>query len=79
MFFSRLARGLALLALIAGAIEFTLGFGVASGNVGEWALSRYTTASSSGELLDRSTVTIVIALALGTLGEIGLAIGKLRL
>ena len=76
--FSHASRVLAILALIVGLAELALGLAIATGVAGpyEQALSRYTTASSSGEVINRATYLIVVALALGTLAEIGLAVRR---
>lgn len=76
--FSHLSRIVAMLALIVGVAEFAMGWSIASGWVGpyEQALARYTTLSSSGELINRGTRVIAFALALGTLAEIGLAVRR---
>lgn len=77
--FSNIARILATLALILGLFQLAIGIAIASGTIGpyEQALARYTSASSSGEVIDRATLVIVFAVALGTLAEIGRAIRKL--
>lgn len=76
--FSHLSRIVAVLALILGVAQFALGWSIASGWVGpyEQALARYTTASSSGEVINRATAIIGLALGLGTLAEIGLAVRR---
>lgn len=76
--FSLLSRIVAIFVLIAGAAEFLLGLSIAMGWVGpyEQALARYSTASSSGELIDLGTHLIAFALVLGTLAEIGAALRK---
>lgn len=78
--FSHLSRIIAVLALLVGVAEFALGWSIASGWVGPYkeAIARYTTASSSGELITRALWVIAFALALGTLAEIGLALRKPR-
>lgn len=76
--FSHLSRIVAVLTLIVGVGEFALGWSIASGWIGpyEQALARYSTASSSGELINRATGIIAFALALGTLAEIGLTVRR---
>lgn len=76
--FSLISRGVALLILIAGLMDLAMGFAIATGYIGpyEEALARYTTASSSGQLINRALIVTAIALALGTLAEIGLAVRK---
>jgi hypothetical protein len=76
--FSVLSRGLAALALILGLFQLAMGIAIASGFIGPYkqALARYTTGSSSGEVINQACIVIVLALALGTLAEIGLALRK---
>lgn len=73
-----LSRVVAVLALILGVAEFALGWSIATGAIGpyEQALARYTTASSSGEVINRSMEIIAFALALGTLAEIGASVRR---
>ena len=78
MFFSHVARVVAILVLVVGASQVLMGLTIAN----EWAgisrndLSEYTTAATTGELIDRGIHRILIAVALGTLAEIGLAIRR---
>lgn len=76
--FSHLSRIVAVLMLFFGVANFALGWSIASGWVGpyEQALARYTSAASSGEVINRATMHIAFALALGTLAEIGLAVRR---
>ena len=78
MLFSHLARVVAYLALAFALFRLFLGFGIASGFIGpyEEALARYTTDSSSGEVIDSAIFTLVFAVALGTLAEISFATRK---
>lgn len=78
MFFAHAARVLAVLALLVGLAQLALGFSIATGMVGPYdeALARYTTANSSGEVIDRGIYLAVFAIALGTLAEIGLTLRK---
>jgi hypothetical protein len=79
MIFSRLARIAAVVVLLMGVGEVAMGFVLVDGwSKGEVDLSRYTTAKTTGELIDRGIYKILIALALGTLAEIGLAIRRNR-
>lgn len=77
--FSNISRILATLALVLGLFRLGLGFAIATGVIGpyEQALARYTTSSSSGEVIDQAAFVIVFALALGTLAEIGRSLRKL--
>ncbi len=78
MFFSQFARVVAVLALILGAGQVLMGFSLAD----EWArgeidLGRYTTAPTTGALIDEGMYRILFAVALGTFAEIALAIRKI--
>jgi len=80
VFFSHVARVIAILALVLGILQVLMGFIIAN----EWMgmhvadLGRYTTAATTGELINRGTYLILGAVALGTLAEIGLANRKNR-
>jgi hypothetical protein len=76
--FSLASRVVAILAVAGGVAQYALGLAIATGFIGpyEAALSRYTSASSSGELINHATYAIVFGLALGTLAEIGIAVRK---
>jgi hypothetical protein len=76
--FSRASRIVAILAVVGGVAQYGLGLAMATGFIGpyEAALARYTTASSSGEVINKATYTILFGLALGTLAEIGIAVRK---
>ena len=78
MFFSHGARVIAVLGLIFGALQVLMGFAIANGwgGIGEDDLSRYTTAPTTGAVIDRGIYMILAAFALGTLAEIGLAARK---
>jgi len=80
MFFSHVARIIAVLALVFGILEVLLGFSLANGWMGLSAadLGRYTTAATTGTVIDRGIYAILGAVALGTLAEIGLANRKSR-
>jgi hypothetical protein len=75
MFFSHVARIIAVLALVLGILQVLMGFSIAN----EWMglsvadLGRYTTAATTGEVINRGTYLILGAVALGTLAEVGLA------
>ncbi|MBY5442732.1 hypothetical protein HFO93_04430 [Rhizobium leguminosarum] len=73
MFFTNLAKITAWLALIAGAGQLLIGFGVASEIFGpyEQALARYAPgAANSGDVIDRGLFILIFAIAVGTLAEI---------
>jgi hypothetical protein len=78
MVFSHLTRIVAVLALMLGAGLILMGYSIARGELGptELALKRYTTASTTGEVIDKGTYYILVGLAFGTLAEIGLALRK---
>jgi hypothetical protein len=75
--FIKLARILAILALVMGVCHVLLGFAVAEGFISPGALARYTTSSSTGALIDRGIYTLLIAVAFGALVEIKQAIDKI--
>lgn len=76
MFFTRVTQIVAIIMFVAGVGNLLLGFGIASGYIGPYdaVLKRYTTASSSGEVIDKGFHALLIAIALGTLVEISLAV-----
>jgi hypothetical protein len=71
MFFTAIARIIAILAFITGLFQLVMGVGIATDVIGpyEWALQRYG-ANSSGEMIDRGIYITIFAAALGTLAEI---------
>ena len=80
MFFSHVARVIAVLALVFGILEILLGFSIANEWMGLSAadLSRYAAAATTGEVINRGIYQILGPVALGTLAEIGLANRKNR-
>ena len=74
--FSHLSRIIATLALLLGLAQVALGWSIASGWIGpyEAALARFSSATSSGAVIDRGIWLIAAAIAMGTLAEIGLAV-----
>jgi hypothetical protein len=78
MFFTHASRVVAVLALVFGLMQLLLGFGIATGFIGpyEAALSRYTTASSSGEVINKGTYMILFAIPLGMLTEISYSLRR---
>jgi hypothetical protein len=82
MFFTYAARILSILALILGLWLVLAGLTIANGWTGlpyDVALARYApNFSSSGKAIDKGTLYIVFAVALGTLSEIGFAVRKSR-
>jgi hypothetical protein len=81
MIFSRLAKAVAYLALVAGALQVVIGFGVATETFGpyEQALARYAPgAANSGVVITRGIYATLLAIALGTLAEISIGLRKTR-
>jgi hypothetical protein len=77
--FSYLARLLAILGVVIGVLRILLGLSIAHEWLGPYreSLSRYApNATSSGEIIDKGVYTILIAVALGTLAEIGITVRK---
>jgi len=76
--FSQTSRVVAILAVLGGVAQCALGLVIATGFIGpyEAVLARYTSASSSGEVINHATYAILLGLALGTLAEIGIAVRK---
>lgn len=79
MFFCRFALVVAVLVLILGLVQAAAGFWIASLGPDEMQayLRRYSTARTTGEMIDRSLFMILIAIGLGALSEIGLAVNRL--
>lgn len=78
MIFTHLARLLAIIALVFGLSRILLGLAIATELVGRYevALARYTTAPSSGQVIDRGIYIILFAIGLGTLAEISFSLRK---
>jgi len=79
MFFSYLARIVAILGLLFGLLRVVVGFTIAREALGPYAesLARYAPGySSSGEVMDKGFLTILFAIAIGTLAEISFTIRK---
>ncbi|MBB2674530.1 UNVERIFIED_ORG: diacylglycerol kinase family enzyme [Rhizobium esperanzae] len=73
MIFTKLARIVAWLALIAGAGQLAIGVGIASEFLGPYdaALARYAPgAANSGDVIDRGLYVLIFAISLGALAEI---------
>lgn len=74
MFFTKLARIVAFIALILGAFQIAVGFAIANDMLGpkQAAIARYLpTSTTVGEAIDKGTYIVIFAIALGTLAEIG--------
>ena len=80
VFFSHVARVIAILALVLGILQLMVALSIANEWMGLSAadLGRYTGAATTGQAIDRDIYQILGALALGTLAEIGLANRKNR-
>ncbi|WP_069877231.1 hypothetical protein [Bosea sp. BIWAKO-01] len=79
MFFTKLARFLAGLALVFGLLRVLMGFGVATiepKEAREAATARYIGSKTAGQAIDQGIYTILLAAALGTLAEIGFSLRK---
>jgi len=78
MLFTRLTRAVAVIGLVLGTFRALLGLAIATGYIGpyEAALARYTAASSSGEVIDKGLIMILLAIVLGTLAEISFSVRK---
>jgi len=78
MFFTRLAGLVATLVFVLALIQVLLGVAIATEFIGpyEASLARYSTASSSGQMMDRGIYGILFALGLGTLAEISFAVRR---
>lgn len=65
MFFSHVARVAAVLALLVGASQVLMGFGMANewGGISAADLGRYTTAATTGQVSDWGIHKVLIALA----------------
>lgn len=73
MFFAKLARSIAALALVFGVIRLLTGVYVASiepQEARQAAAARYIGSKSSGQAIDQGTYAIIFAVALGTLASI---------
>lgn len=79
MLFSHLARIIAWLALIFGLANLALGLSIANELIGpyEEALARYTSADSSGEVINMASYMLLFAIALGTVAEISSHLRKM--
>lgn len=78
MIFTRLAVLVAFGALVFGVGNVVMGLIIAQGMMGppQEALSRYTALPTTGAVIDRGTLYTLIAVALGTLAEIRLALRR---
>lgn len=78
MIFSHLARLAAIAVFLLGLFRLLLGLAIATDFLGpyEAALARYTTSSSSGQVIESALYGIAFAIALGTLAEISFSVRK---
>jgi hypothetical protein len=79
MIFSNLARICAVLVLLDGLSRILVGLSIANELLGPYQemLARYTTYPSSGKPVDSGIYEILVAVALGALAEIGIAVRKM--
>jgi hypothetical protein len=78
VFFSHIARIVAVIVLVLGAGQVLIGLSIANEWMGLSAanLGEYTRSATTGQIIDRGIYGMLVAVALGTLAEIGLAIRK---
>lgn len=69
MFFTRLARVVAFIALVLGIVHLAMAIAIAGGMLGPGAAERYL-VSTVGEAIDRGAYMVIFSIALGTLAEI---------
>ena len=74
MVFTHLCRAAAVLAAFFGILKVVTGFILAVGQASLELVARYTTASSTGEVIDKGLLTILAAIVLGTLAEISFSV-----
>lgn len=79
MFFSRAAQIVAAILLVLSILQVAMGFLIAfsAPDHMEALLQRYGTAKTTGQMIDRGTYGVLIAIALGALSEIGIALKTL--
>jgi hypothetical protein len=73
MFFSKLARILAVIAFVVGLLSALLGTAAVMGSWGSDEIVRYFTP---GKGIDRGIYAVLFAVALGTLAEIGFSVHR---
>jgi hypothetical protein len=80
MFFTHLGRVVAILVLVLGISQIALGMLIAFEVIGpyERALARYSSKSSSGQVINTGTYMVLVAVALGILTEISYALKSLK-
>lgn len=79
MFFAHLARVVAFIVLLLGAFRAGMGFAIGSGFIApaEAALARYGGAGATvGGMIDAGLLATAVAIAMGTLAEIALALRR---
>lgn len=78
MFFTRLARIVAFVALVLGVGRIATAIAIVEGGLGPEALARYLPGPASpGEAIDKGALYVVAAIALGTLAEISARLQKI--
>jgi hypothetical protein len=75
MFFTKLARIVAIVGLLFGFLLLVLGIAGATAVIDEAAQARY---GGTGRMIDRGVFTILIGLVLGTLAEISFSIRQAK-
>lgn len=76
MFYTKVARIVAVIAVILGVLSLLLGLAVATGIVVEPEPGRYLGSKTSGQAIDRGVYYIVVGIILGSLAEIGRSLSK---
>jgi hypothetical protein len=76
MFFTHLGRVIAILGLLLAISQIALGVMIATEFIGpyEAALARYSSASSSGQIINRGSYAVLASIVLGILTEISYAL-----
>ena len=79
MFFTKLGRVIATLAVVVGLLQLVMGIILAAQDpeAGKLASMRYTEVKSAGLLIDQSLYICVFAVVLGTLVEISVSLRRL--
>ena len=76
MFFSHVARILAVLALVLGVFQIVSGYDLVASNVSSADSFLRRSDLSPGEWVDRGVYKVLFAIALGTLAEVSFAVRK---
>ena len=76
MFYTKIGRGIAILAIIFGVLRVALGFAIATGVMIEPTPGRYLGTSSSGEAIDQGLYVVLFGIILGILTDISRSLAK---